>query len=163
MRVVHGLDGHFVVGAIDVGFLDEILERFDELFKDFSLGETCLEHGCCCVVLIMDGIVEMLVGADRRCYVLCEMDLDYLSFIVWCSYLLPCVVLRWILVHVVTRVSRHFGAPSTSRLSLSRNGGNSVFKEVTKDMAGTFRERFGGMERPHFKSNPAHHHRLFAL
>jgi len=43
--VVHGLDGHLVVGAVDVGLLDEVLQSLDELLENFSLGETGFEHG----------------------------------------------------------------------------------------------------------------------
>ena len=59
MTVVHGLDRNFIIGAIDVGFLDEVLESLDELFEYFSLGETCFEHGCClynkmCIEVILN-------------------------------------------------------------------------------------------------------------
>jgi hypothetical protein len=52
--IVHGLNGHFVIGAIDVGFLNEIFQCFDELFEDFSLGEAGFEHGCCRLLLRID-------------------------------------------------------------------------------------------------------------
>jgi len=44
--VVHGLDGHLVVGAVDVGLLDEVFQRLNELLEYFSLGETGFKHGC---------------------------------------------------------------------------------------------------------------------
>lgn len=34
---VHGLDGDLIVGAVDVGFLDQIFDGFDDLFEDFAL------------------------------------------------------------------------------------------------------------------------------
>jgi len=41
---VHGLDGEFIFGTVNVGVLDEVFECFNELFEYFSLGESCFEH-----------------------------------------------------------------------------------------------------------------------
>lgn len=38
VRGVHGLDGYLIVGAVDVGFLDEVFDGLDDLFEDFALG-----------------------------------------------------------------------------------------------------------------------------
>ena len=42
---VHGLDGQLILGAVDVGVLDEVLDGFNEGLEDAALGESGFEHG----------------------------------------------------------------------------------------------------------------------
>lgn len=42
---VHGLDGKLILGAVDVGVLDEVLDGFDEGLEDAALGKSGFEHG----------------------------------------------------------------------------------------------------------------------
>ena len=45
VRGVHGLDGQLILGAVDVGVLNEVLDGFDESLEDAALGKSGFEHG----------------------------------------------------------------------------------------------------------------------